>query len=166
MLKCLRQLADSGWFGCNWNTGDWERLRETCLSIVNGIFMNMLPRLIVFIQVLRCLPERICFLSSISYLISQQRLRMNLFIYVVSLNVRYTRSLRGWEFVSVCVLVCRSVCCCEHVNFSKGLLLCHSCTVYYCRSPLAFHTLSRHKLGFDLVYFYILFQICWKCWTL
>lgn len=32
MLKCLRQLADSGWFGSNWNTRDWERLRDVPLK--------------------------------------------------------------------------------------------------------------------------------------
>lgn len=29
MLKCSRQLTDSWWFGSNWNTGDWERLRDS-----------------------------------------------------------------------------------------------------------------------------------------
>lgn len=29
ILKCLRQLADSGWFGSNWNTRDRERVRDS-----------------------------------------------------------------------------------------------------------------------------------------
>ncbi len=43
------------------------------LSSVDGIFMNMLPGLIVFNKVVQCLPERICFLLSISVSMSKQK---------------------------------------------------------------------------------------------
>lgn len=34
MLKCLRQLADSGWFGSNWNTRDRERVRDSSPALM------------------------------------------------------------------------------------------------------------------------------------
>lgn len=91
MLKCLRQLADSGWFGSNWNTRERERLSDLPLQRTRWNIHEHVARTYRVPSVLQCLPERICFLLSIRFL---------------DPSVYWYRN-RGWGFISsyICCLV-------------------------------------------------------------
>lgn len=108
MLKYLRQLADSGWFGSNWNTRDWEWLRDLPLRCGWNIHEH----------VARTYHAQ----SSSVFSVARENLAFPLSISFLEPLVSWYRNKgRGWSkchvmSLCVCVILCMCCCACDAFN--------------------------------------------------